>query len=88
MEENFTVIPRGEQNVEKRRACDGIIEICEKCLGKPICIEDCILQKSKWLYNKITRYKKEEGKKGKCVKEDTKESLRDVCARACICVCD
>ena len=69
-------------------ACGGIIEICEKCLGKPICIEDCILQKSKWLYNKITRYKKEEGKKGKCVKEDTKESLRDVCARACICVCD
>ena len=88
MEENFTVIPRGEQNVEKRRACDGIIEICEKCLGRTICIEDCILQKSKWLYNKITRYKKEEGKKGKCVKEDTKESLRDVCARACICVCD
>ena len=35
-------------------ACGGIIEICEKCLGKPICIEDCILQKSKWLYNKIT----------------------------------
>ena len=54
MEENFTVIPRGEQNVEKRRACDGIIEICEKCLGRTICIEDCILQKSKWLYNKIT----------------------------------
>ena len=36
------------------RSCDAIIEICKKYLGKPICSDDCILQKSKWLYNKIT----------------------------------
>ena len=35
----------------------------------------------------LNTLKKEEDKKEKCVKEDTKKSLRDVCMRVCARVC-